>query len=72
MANLTADDVVHAWKDEQFRNSLPEEVRSALPAAPENAGMMSDEELKLAAGGLFGIDFSFLNNNRVEVNNCGG
>jgi len=52
VSKLTADDVVHAWKDEQFRSSLSEEVQSALPAAPENAGAMSDEELKQAAGGF--------------------
>ena len=44
--------VVRAWKDESFRNSLPAEVREKLPAAPDGASEMSDEQLDAAAGGI--------------------
>jgi mersacidin/lichenicidin family type 2 lantibiotic len=44
-------DVVRAWKDEEYRTSLPEDVQAALPKAPDNMGELSDDELVLAAGG---------------------
>ena len=44
--------VARAWKDEEFRNGLPQEVREKLPAPPEGAARMSDEELEAAAGGV--------------------
>ena len=42
--------VARAWKDEEFRNGLPDEVREKLPPAPDGAARMSDEELEAAAG----------------------
>jgi len=47
---ITADVVLRAWKDESYCQSLPAEVREALPAKPENADQLNDEELALAAG----------------------
>lgn len=46
-------DVVCAWKDEEYRNSLPEDIRAQLPKAPDNISELSDEQLKQAAGGSF-------------------
>lgn len=43
--------IARAWKDEEFRNGLPADVREKLPAAPDRASEMSDEELESAAGG---------------------
>lgn len=52
---MSSVDIARAWKDEEYRNSLPEEVRSALPGAPDNLSELSDEQLKQAAGGaVFG------------------
>lgn len=52
MATLNAHEVVsRAWRDDGFRDSLPAEVRDALPAAPENCRELSDAELEHAAGG---------------------
>lgn len=42
--------IARAWKDEEFRNGLPAEVREKLPPAPEGASRMSDDELEAAAG----------------------
>ena len=42
--------IVRAWKDDEYRASLPTEVREKLPPAPEGAGQMSDQELEAAAG----------------------
>ena len=43
--------IVRAWKDEEYRKRLPDEVREKIPPAPESASSMSDEELQAAAGG---------------------
>lgn len=43
--------IARAWKDEEFREGLPQEVREKLPPRPEGASEMSDEQLEAAAGG---------------------
>ena len=43
--------IARAWKDEEFRKGLPEEVRAKLPPRPEGASEMSDDQLEAAAGG---------------------
>jgi mersacidin/lichenicidin family type 2 lantibiotic len=48
---LTAEEIIRAWKDEEFRNSLTQEQRAALPPAPTAMGELSDEELEAVAGG---------------------
>jgi mersacidin/lichenicidin family type 2 lantibiotic len=42
-------DIVRAWKDESYRQSLSEEELKALPPCP--AGELSDLELTAIAGG---------------------
>lgn len=42
--------IVRAWRDEEYRKSLPNEVQEKLPPAPEGAAQMSDQELEAAAG----------------------
>lgn len=42
-------DVIRAWKDRDYRNSLSQEQLAALPANP--VGMISDVEAELVAGG---------------------
>jgi mersacidin/lichenicidin family type 2 lantibiotic len=42
-------DIVRAWKDENYRQSLSEEELKALPPCP--AGELSDVELTAVAGG---------------------
>ena len=32
--NLSNVDIIRAWKDEQYRNSLSEEIKAHLPASP--------------------------------------
>jgi mersacidin/lichenicidin family type 2 lantibiotic len=45
--------VIRAWKDTEFRNSLSQAERAALPANPAGIIELSDAELHKAAGGLF-------------------
>lgn len=41
-------DIVRAWKDEAYRDTLSEEQLNTLPANP--AGEVSDADLELASG----------------------
>jgi mersacidin/lichenicidin family type 2 lantibiotic len=45
-------DVIRAWKDELYRNSLSEEERALLPENPAGLIELTDEDLGLAAGGV--------------------
>lgn len=47
---LTQDQVLKAWKDDSYRDSLTAEQRDAMPAKPE--GDLTDDQLAEAAGGI--------------------
>ena len=53
---LSPEEIVRAWKDEEYRDSLTEEQREALPPAPSEIAELSDEELEEVAGGLYFAD----------------
>ncbi len=46
-------DIIRAWKDEEYRNSLSPEERMLLPENPAGAVLLNDEDLQgvLGAGG---------------------
>lgn len=44
-------DVIRAWKDEEYRLSLTEAQRAALPANPAGAIELTEAELSAVAGG---------------------
>ena len=46
--------VVRAWKDEEYRNSLSAAERAALPDNPAGVLQPTDDELRGAEGGGFG------------------
>ena len=49
---MSKKDIIRAWKDEEYRNSLSEAERSALPAHPAGLVEIRDEDLdEVAAGG---------------------
>ncbi len=50
MSNI---DIIRAWKDEEYRNSLSEEQRSQLPENPAGMMELSDETAQSVAGGRF-------------------
>lgn len=50
-------DLVQAWKDESYRQSLSEEQLHTLPANP--AGELSDVDLASVSGGQVGVGGSF-------------
>jgi mersacidin/lichenicidin family type 2 lantibiotic len=49
----TPEEIVRAWKDEDFRNSLSEEQLANLPPSPDNLAELSDEDLEEVAGGAW-------------------
>lgn len=51
--NINNLDIVRAWKDEDYRNSLTEEQRSHLPNNPAGLIDLSDEEMRNVSGGGF-------------------
>jgi mersacidin/lichenicidin family type 2 lantibiotic len=44
-------DVVRAWRDEEYRNSLTPEERASLPENPAGLATISDDVLRSVAGG---------------------
>ena len=49
MSNI---DIIRAWKDEEYRNSLSEEQRNQLPENPAGIVKLSDAEMEALAGGF--------------------
>ena len=44
-------DIIRAWKDEAYRNSLTDEQRASLPPNPAGKIELTDGELGAVAGG---------------------
>ncbi len=49
---MTKLDVIRAWKDEEYRESLSEEERKLLPEHPAGMLELGDAELEGVAGGV--------------------
>lgn len=45
-------DIIRAWKDEDYRNSLSEEQRSHLPENPVGLVELPDADMERIAGGV--------------------
>mgnify|MGYP001796890619 CR=1 FL=1 len=50
MSNI---DIIRAWKDEEYRNSLSEAERSQLPENPAGLVELPDEATEKLAGGKY-------------------
>ena len=46
-------DIIRAWKDEDYRNSLTEEQKNQLPENPAGVIDMSDKEMEYLNGASF-------------------
>jgi mersacidin/lichenicidin family type 2 lantibiotic len=55
---MSHEDIIRAWKDEDYRNSLSEEQRSQLPENPAGMVELSDEAMQNVAGGILGSLFA--------------
>lgn len=49
-------DVIRAWKDAEYRESLSSSALAALPENPAGPMELRDDELDLAAGGETTVD----------------
>ena len=45
-------DVVRAWRDEEYRNSLTEQERASLPENPAGMAMVDDSALRNVNGAV--------------------
>ncbi|MBV6622466.1 MAG: mersacidin/lichenicidin family type 2 lantibiotic [Rivularia sp. (in: Bacteria)] len=50
MSNI---DIIRAWKDEEYRNSLSEEQLSQLPENPAGLVELSNSDMESITGGLY-------------------
>jgi mersacidin/lichenicidin family type 2 lantibiotic len=48
---LTVQEIIRAWKDKNFRDSLNEEQRAQLPVNPAGLVEIDDAQLVQVAGG---------------------
>jgi mersacidin/lichenicidin family type 2 lantibiotic len=49
-------DVVRAWKDEEYLNSLSEEEKALVPANPVGIVEISEEDLSVVLGGVIAAE----------------
>jgi len=49
---MTTKNIIRAWKDPEYRNSLSASERASLPAHPTGLIVLGDAELEDVAGGL--------------------
>jgi len=50
--NISGKDVIRAWKDAEYRESLSVEDRAALPNHPAGLVDLSDAELEMVRGAI--------------------
>ena len=50
---MSKEDIIRAWKDPEYRDSLSEEQRSQLPENPAGIIDLPDKEMESVAGGLY-------------------
>ena len=62
-------DVIRAWKDEVYRNSLSADEQALLPANPAGAMELTDDELKGVDGGSTPICESIIVSLVTEMTN---
>ncbi|NJR66509.1 MAG: mersacidin/lichenicidin family type 2 lantibiotic [Leptolyngbyaceae cyanobacterium CRU_2_3] len=49
---MSHENIIQAWKDESFRNSLSDDLQALLPENPAGLVQLTDAELGTAAGGF--------------------
>ena len=53
MKKLSEQDIIRAWKDEEYRDTFSEEELAKLPENPAGAMALPDSDLDAAAGGTW-------------------
>ena len=65
MSNI---DIIRAWKDEDYRNSLSEEQRSQLPKNPAGILELSNQDSETFIGGAKRVLSSWWRRHSKEAN----
>jgi mersacidin/lichenicidin family type 2 lantibiotic len=55
---MSHEDIIRAWKDEEYRNSLSEEQRAHLPENPAGMVELGDTDMESIAGGFLAVEFN--------------
>ena len=55
--SLSVNEIIRAWKDKNFRDSLNEEQRAQLPANPAGLVEINDEQLVQVTGGALNTQY---------------
>jgi mersacidin/lichenicidin family type 2 lantibiotic len=50
---MSIEDIIRAWKDEEYRNSLSEADQAQLPEHPSGLTELTDTETNAVKGGFF-------------------
>ncbi len=48
---MSENDIIRAWKDEDYRNSLTEEQKERLPENPAGLIELTDDDMSSMSGG---------------------
>jgi mersacidin/lichenicidin family type 2 lantibiotic len=67
---MSRKDIIRAWKDETYRQSLSEAERAQLPAHPAGLIALEDDDLGLVSGGLITSTHSTVTT--VDICCCSG
>lgn len=57
---MSIENIIRAWKDRNFRNSLSKQESEFLPEHPAGVVKLKDEELGAAAGGIRAEDTHYM------------
>ncbi|MBW4623882.1 MAG: mersacidin/lichenicidin family type 2 lantibiotic [Cyanosarcina radialis HA8281-LM2] len=50
---MSQENIIRAWKDENFRQQLSEQERALLPEHPAGSVELTDEEIRDISGGIW-------------------
>ncbi|HEY7124232.1 MAG TPA: mersacidin/lichenicidin family type 2 lantibiotic [Ktedonobacterales bacterium] len=67
---MSAVDIVRAWKDAEYRESLGAEEQALLPEHPAGVIVLADEDLSQAAGGASTLLLTLLCDFCTELHLC--
>ena len=67
---MSKEDIVRAWKDAEYRQSLSIEEQARLPEHPAGAIDLADEDLHQVAGGASTLLFTVLCDFCTELHIC--
>lgn len=56
---MTKEQIIRAWKDAEYRNSLTDAERATLPVNPAGPMKLSDRELGYVVGGAAGVRLKY-------------